>query len=131
MNVTLAPDVAYFTARITAQASTGSIEIRDARMDLASFQADAKAPFGYTLPTSRSVGLDLTQGYQFLQFSGNGSISVNGQTVGINSLGEPSWYPFPQISGQVAQISGNLSISTLLVSRDPLPFQPDSNNVRS
>jgi hypothetical protein len=130
-NLTLPADAAYFTARFAAQASTGSVEIRDARISIVSLQNNAQAPFGFTMPLQQTIGLDLPSGYTLIEFEGNGSLDLNGQTFSLNSPNGLSWFSLQQEASSPAKLSGSGSIAAMVMSRSavtPLSSYDDAGN---
>ncbi len=117
-NLTLPVNAAYFTARLAAQASTGSVEIRDARINIITFQRDFRAPFGITKPLQHAISLDLPRGYAFIEFAGNVSLDINGQTFGLDSPGELSWFSHTQQTDSLAKLSGTGSIAAIVLARN-------------
>jgi len=128
-NQTLPFDTGYFTTRFIAQASTGWVEIRDARMDFVFLQEDSKTPFGHTLPLQTgNLRFGVITGYAYFEYEGTGSLKVNDQTFDLSSPETASWYalPFPNISS--ATLSG-INIGALVVTKTPLSIGLDDSTL--
>jgi len=130
-NMTLPTDASYFTARFAAQASTGSVEIRDARIGTIFLHSDSRAPFGFTMPVRQTFDLGLPNEYMFIEFQGNGSLDLNGQTFSFNSPNELSWFSLHQEASSFARLSGSGIIAAMIQSRStvtPLSMHEKAGN---
>src|SRR5213080_1992550 len=72
-NMTLPFNTAYFTTRFVAEASKGTVDIRDVRADYVLLQRNASTSFGFTLPLlGGNLNFELPRGQTLVQFEGNG-----------------------------------------------------------
>ena len=121
-NITLPHGSRFFTFRIQAQASSGWVELSNARVSIHILNEDRSAPFGVSVPIENGMpySLGVFSGYVYLQAEGNGQLLVSHKPVAIINDTFLSWTS--QFSPTPAQfeVVGNLSLTTLIVAQEAI-----------
>jgi len=123
---TLPFDTAYFTSRFAAQSSGGTLELRNARIDLSVLPRNPSAPFGFTLPLPENLTFEFPQSQTLVQFQGTGSILSNGHTFALDSPDQLAWWDGTEQPTSKMQFSRDVTISALLLTLQK--FQPQLGN---
>jgi hypothetical protein len=119
-----------FTARIQADISAGWVELKDVRVRTAFLEQSQTSFFGSLVPpNTRPQEMTLPSGNIYIQYSGNGAITCNGQETPLTSPNHLSWIQVPTCSDGKILLTG-VSLDATILSKEPLPTtDPDVRTI--
>jgi len=121
-NYTLPDGTRFFTSRIQVTASSTAIEVKNVRLEVRFLSNDPNSPFGslFDLPNNTPIQIGNNNGSLYIQYLGQGFLSLGGVNVTLPASPRVSWFAETHWSGARIQVAGNVSVATIVVADSPI-----------